>query len=733
MNNKIFREILGYLLAVVLCLVLFVFVTKIWKQDLNIPGTYFGDSFFSASVMKGFLEKGTYLSNDRIGAPYGANFNDFPSSDSLHYGIARILSLFTHKWEPMMQLIFMLSFPLSVMSAMFVFRHFRISILSAAVGSVLFAFLPYHFLRGINHLFLACYFTVPLGALVAIEILNGTFALKFKSKTEIYRSAVFIVSCILLGCSGIYYAFFSCFFFVVAGVVAAFRERSSRNLHMCAIAVLLVMAALFINLLPSISYSHKYGVNPEVALRSPAESELYGLKIAQLLLPVKGHRVGRLANLKSAYNTFPLINENDSATLGIFGSIGFLLLIGALFIKESGREGGAVLLRNLGLLNLGGVLFATVGGFGTLFSLLISPKIRAYNRISIFIAFFSLFAFVMALDWLADKAKERYRVKTLFVLLPALALILAAGIFDETTRMLPSESIKKEYLSDKGFVSRLEESLPKKSMIFQLPYVPFPENPPVNNMADYELFRGYLNSSELGWSYGVIKGRPGDRIYRSTAALPEEKMAVAVCALGYSGIYIDRSGYADNAAALEKKLAGILKEDPLVSENRRLAFFALTGFKADLLKKYGGNWLEKIRKELVGYEKVSVLWLGSFYTEERSGSRIWRWCSSKGEIQLVNLSDTPKEVVIEASVFSGYPAESALEVSFNGEVDALRISSCRSLYAKTTKLSPGVNRFFFKSNAPRAAAEKDFRNLRFAVENFSVREPADPVKRNTDK
>ena len=54
-------------------------------------------------------------------------------------------------------------------------------------------------------------------------------------------------------------------------------------------------------------------------------------------------------------------------------------------------------------------------------------------------------------------------------------------------------------------------------MVFQLPYVPFPENPPVQQMSDYDHLRGALHSRTLKWSYPTMRGRWGDTWQRAIA------------------------------------------------------------------------------------------------------------------------------------------------------------------------------------------------------------------------
>jgi phosphoglycerol transferase len=253
---------------------------------------------------------------------------------------------------------------------------------------------------------------------------------------------------------------------------------------------------------------YENGKNPEVAMRSPIESEIYGLKIAQLLMPISGHRIPRLAIVPNYYNkAAPLVNENQMASLGLIGSLGFLILIvWILYLIGNGINFKEYyILDNLSIFNLYGLLLATIGGFGTVFAGLAFPEIRCYNRISIFIAFFSLFAVVLLLE---EFSKRYVRGNTPRLLFNAfLCLALAVGVSDQTSESFvpPYDSIRAEYLNDDAFIKNIEAIMPENAMIFQLPYVPFPEYPPVYKMDDYSHFRAYLHSKDLRWSYGTIK------------------------------------------------------------------------------------------------------------------------------------------------------------------------------------------------------------------------------------
>ena len=117
--------------------------------------------------------------------------------------------------------------------------------------------------------------------------------------------------------------------------------------------------------------------------------------------------------------------------------------------------------------------------------------------------------------------------------------------------------------------------MPSGSMIYQLPYYPYPETIPPYRMELYDHFRGYLNSKSLRWSYGVIKGRPTDLWQRKVAGFPTEDMIKEIKSKGFTGLYININGYKDHAAALMKEVEAITKEKPLVSENGILVFYKI--------------------------------------------------------------------------------------------------------------------------------------------------------------
>jgi len=563
-----------------------IWIMDLRKADIGVPFTYHGDALLCGSLIKGLIDNGWYLHNSFVGAPDGQYLYDFPVNANLDLIIMKIISIFIPNYAATINIYFLLTFILTTISTMLVLRHFNVSYSVSILGSLLYSFVPYHFLRGIGHLTLAAYYMIPAIVMVILWVsmsspdrLISLVEIRAGTKRLNRKSLMMVVICLLISSSFIYYPFFSCFFLLIAGIINYISNNNKYSLLNSFILISIIIFGVLVNASPSIIYMYENGKNPEVAMRSPIESEIYGLKIAQLLMPISGHRISWLATVPNYYNkAAPLVNENQMASLGLIGSLGFLMLIvwilclvcNGINLKEY------YVLNNLSIFNLYGLLLATVGGFGTVFAGLVLPEIRCYNRISIFIAFFSLFAVVLLLDMLSKRYVRGNTPRLLFNAFLCLALVV--GVSDQTSESFvpPYDSIRAEYLNDENFIKNIEAIMPENAMIFQLPYVPFPEYPPVYKMDDYSHFRAYLHSKDLRWSYGTIKGRQGDNWQRTVANMPVDDMLKTLSQAGFEGVYIDTYGFEDSGAKLISEIKQALGTEPLVSDNQRLYFFEMT-------------------------------------------------------------------------------------------------------------------------------------------------------------
>jgi phosphoglycerol transferase len=257
-------------------------------------------------------------------------------------------------------------------------------------------------------------------------------------------------------------------------------------------------------------------------------------------------------------------------------------------------------------------------------------------------------------------------------------------------------------------------------MIFQLPYIPFPENPSVIKMKDYDHFRGYLHSKNLRWSYGAMKERQADFWQKQVSLLPVGEFMQRLSLAGFNGIYVDRYGYADSGAQIESEISAAVGTEPLISGNGRLAFFDTTQFNKRLKEGFTDqDW--QLKRDLT-LHPLSLTWQGGFSGLEAGQDKNWRWCSSEGELHIDNRSSHTRTVVFQMSFASGHEEYSDLVISSPLISEKLRINAEPKPYYKTISLPPGNHVIKFASNARRVDAPQDPRDIVFRVENFTFQE-----------
>jgi phosphoglycerol transferase len=299
---------------------------------------------------------------------------------------------------------------------------------------------------------------------------------------------------------------------------------------------------------------------------------------------------------------------------------------------------------------------------------------------------------------------------------------LSAGVFDQTTRAFAPDyaGIKAEWKNDDDFISQIESSVPQGAMIFQLPYVPFPEHPRVNKMVDYDHFRAYLHSKNLRWSYGAMKNRDGDLWQSQLAARPTDDLVQALGFAGFAGIYFDRRGYEDNGAAQEMMLSKALGAQPMVSLNGRLVFFNLTDYTNRLRAQYSASEWQVKRDAIL--HPIMLNWVGGFSGLEVGQDKTWRWCSNEGELHIQNVSQRARKISLEMSFATGHSRFDNLIISGPLLSDEIKVNENPAYYSRTVTVPPGESVIEFASAAPRVDAPLDPRVLIFRIENFKMKE-----------
>jgi phosphoglycerol transferase len=675
---------------------------RLLAPDPGVPLVYEGDGLVHGALIKDVLETGWYLHNPRLGAPFGSTYYDFPFSDCALFVLIRIIGWFTGNWAVALNIFYGSGFVLTYVTAYWVLRRLAILAPLAALGAVSYTLLPYHFFR-LTHLHLAMYFVVPLVVWVAMAFVDHRPEDRRPLLRWLRQHPGHIATAVLAGSCGVYYAFFGALTILASGALEAFRVRLRAPLMRAAALSALVFATVVANVSPTLFYWLANGKNAEVAVRSASASLVYGLNVALMLAPQADHRLPWLRRLAHDITTLQLqINENTSAPLGILMSIGFVILVAAglgFWWKSHGQQA----LQRMASLNLVLVLYSTIASFGFVFALLVTPEIRALNRVVVYIAFLSVFAFT----FVAQRCLAKVVPRVGFAATCALAVaLMAVAWLDQVPVGFSAHrgAVVAQYHRDQAFFGRVEHSVPPGTRVLEFPYVAYPESAPVYHEGYYGMLRGYLQTTALRWSYGAMRGRDDDWI-GALARLPVEEQVRLGAASGFGGIYVDGTGYPDGGAGILGRISEAVGAAPVTSEDGTRAFFRLA--------PTGDSPVELMASVRLG---------AGFHAWEGGPGNRWAWAGGNGQIVLLNPANRPRRAHLEFAMSTLVPR--AVEVIQNGErLDryALEPSSDTSADLDVL-LQPGANRLDFVTDVPAAPpGNGDQRLLSFALKNPTYR------------
>jgi phosphoglycerol transferase len=556
-----------------------------WPEGLipNITYPFFkgGDAEFANWGVQRLIE-GWIFNNPRSGFPFGSTFLDYPSSDTGGFAVLKILGMLSGEYYAALNLFFLLSFPLITVTSFASFRALRLNSWFSLSACLVYTFAPFHFLKA-GHIFYTWYFVVPIFFYAAFKVF---YFQKSAEHKQYYFKGILLLAFILFIASsfGVYYALFGTIVIGIAGIAGALSHKNYSNFTLSIGAIAVITLGVIANVSPSLINNSIEGKNPAAVSRSIYGSEIYGFKIVQLLIPRPGHHFAPLSKKAEFYNSStPLVNENMASSLGIIGSLGLLILAGVLIKSLSGRSVDSRLCL-LALIGITLILFGTIGGLGSVFSMLITASIRGWNRVSIFISYAAIAAFFIALQTFIE---QRHRFSNTKFVAPVIAFALIIfSIYDQTTWACKScnLALQTSFKMEKGFIADLENTLPKGSAIYQLPYMYFPENPGLYRLPDYEHAIGFSNSKDLHWSYGGLKGRKGDNFFRALAKEPIKKQVEVIQNLGFNAIYIDKRGFADNGNAVLSELKNMIGNPIATRKDGEIVVFQVTPTNTSSLK-----------------------------------------------------------------------------------------------------------------------------------------------------
>jgi phosphoglycerol transferase len=610
---------------------LLVVTLRLWEANLRVPFVYNAtdkpplayapDAPYYLMLTKGLVDHGSYLRIPNLGWPFSLQLYDNPESgDNLQLALVRGLGFFLRDAVLTMNVYYLLTFVAVSLAAWFVLRRLGVSRLVAAVVSILYSFLPYHFARGEAHLLLSGYFMVPIATLLILRVLSDDppFIARRDSPEPRWRLALWsrralpwFLACAALGSTGPYYAFFAILLLASVVVVDLFARRSLKRAASAGVAAGVVLVVLLLNLSPSFLYWQSHGLNNKAIPRGISETEVNGLRISQLVMPRVDHRIGAFADAQRKSDRFsPVATSERGQQLGLIGAIGFVGLLvftlSRLLRRRSHDDSSGPpplgtrpeIGKRLGLLTIVAIVIATVSGISLIISALGVRYIRSYNRISVFIAFFALIAVAFALDWVVARV-PRWHGRAVVAVAVCVA-VLAVGVFDQTSSAdVPDyKALERAWNSDDVLMHGIQRDLGKGAAVFEMPYVFFPEAGTIVGTGPYDQVRGWLHADSLRWSWGSVRGRDGDW-QAALVRLPAPTALDALTAVGFTGLMVDRAGYEDHGERIEAEYTHALGQEPRVSPDGRLVFYDLRAWARNLHARLTAAQIDALRRTIL--------------------------------------------------------------------------------------------------------------------------------------
>ena len=525
--------------------------------SISEPISLRGDALFGLRVFTNLERYGSWSGGSYLGWPEGQNLWDYPPVGDLgNIAISYALVTMLGNAVTAYNVFYLLGFNLQYVVTLLGLKALGYRTWVAATCSIAFALAPYHFDRGVGHLYLSNYAVIMLVVCLAIAELRALSSSGSAKPTSAGSKIWYLKwagAGLVASMFGIYYALFSGVIFVTLMAFLALKGLRSRR-------VAVGVSTLAAGVLGQVVLVR---VRQSGELATPArqlwESDLYSLKPVFLLTPSQWSEIEFFANVRGEVAQAIQFPGEAASSLGIVLSLATLYGIsrGLLRFRPVDQNPNAKSLRNgarrnleLGIVILIMAVFMVLsmsGGGGAYLSLLGLEEFRVWARASI--VFAALATVLLAL--LFEELERNFsRLPTLA--LSSLLLLIGVGMA-ELALVRGNEALSDQAATDadsaRSAAAELERDLSSGSVL-QLPLVPFPESPPIEKMTDYSHFLPTLYTDKFAWSYGNIRYR-GRTL---PCAPPDSELANCAVDKGYKAIWIDRLAYQDGAESLIAQL-----------------------------------------------------------------------------------------------------------------------------------------------------------------------------------
>jgi len=505
---------------------------------------------------------GTPFGNSTLGYPFGVELRYFPTADILQDSLAGVISAVSQNPFVGLNAVYALSFPLTALAALWVFRIVGVHGPIAIFTSLAFTAIPFHWLR-LEHLYLATMYSAALG--VGLALLTGTGCIERQLVGRRRRPTIVMLCAVSLvvATSGIYYACFTILLCSAALIYRLAHRPSWRGALLSAIPLMSVPVFLGAALTPAFIFVRAHPPLQEVAHRLVIESVYYSGNLALALTPAPFTQIPGLKSLNPIIkHAYTVASTSGTSGVHLYSNFGSLFTVLALAFagfglfrsvrRRSDQSTSPVQTPDVmnpdtnvsfglvGMLLLTTVLFMVPWGLNVVFAAVVTPQLRAWDRL---LPVLFLLFFTGALVTWRSMSQPQKGAKAALIATGFAALLLFDSVIPYQTEFAPIVANGQKNLeSGDRYAEALNAAIPGKCAMLELPYQPSPEEPYLHALPSYDPFWPALTNPGKAWTFGAMKGTRASEWQR---VLGSEINASAVSDLvtgGFCGIHVDRRG-----------------------------------------------------------------------------------------------------------------------------------------------------------------------------------------------
>lgn len=530
--------------------ILCVAMTGYFKINLIQPGYIGGDHTFYLTITKSYINGHGFRFDSQLGFPSARDFIYFPNSDlTQRIGLWLAAHVTTNPFLAM-HAVYIAALIAMDAFTYWMLRRVGINPLLAVLGGLAAVITHFMVARAFNHDALAMYYSVPLALGLAFSIGLSPADARLG---RFVRDPFVITAVLVIGASGLYYAFYTMMLAAFVGLAAAVGQRRWFPVLAAAcvaipIPLLVVFSAIGLDLPAALL------VKDTAPVRGAYEQLLFGLDLPALAFSlsfVPKVAAGVAQSLQAAPTAFTNEGAGEWPSLPLAAILMASPLIVAFsyyWRRDRGERRHAYpdLIGLCAILIVFIILFGARGGLAFIFNLLVSPQIRADARLMPFLVTAAVVIACALGEWARHARPLLVRYGGPLVA----GLVLLASTHQGTGGLKAKQSTDLADPNKQALIHSVQMLLKAKDdghlkTVLQLPLASWPEVGLIHGFDPYLHELPYLYDkagNSTRWSYGANDRQPGGALVNFALSDPATVLDRAR-SYGFDSILIVKSAY----------------------------------------------------------------------------------------------------------------------------------------------------------------------------------------------